>query len=110
MERESFLPVSEDEDTPTPYGQPFLHDDKNEFVYGFGESRGSIEKSGRTFQMGGRDALAYDGEHGERHSRILSVGHRKLIKETVGDPLYKYNPFYLVYNKASKRWYGLYCK
>ncbi|KAI5478030.1 hypothetical protein MNV49_005493 [Pseudohyphozyma bogoriensis] len=88
VERELFLPVSEDEDTVTAYGQPFLHDKKNEFVYGFGESRGSLEKSGKKFTMGGRDALAYDWEE--------------------GDPIYKYCPYYCVYNKKTQKWFGLY--
>lgn len=41
------------------------HEGRNEFVYGLGESRGSIEKSGKVFTMEGRDALSYDWENGQ---------------------------------------------
>lgn len=34
-------------------------------MYGLGESRGTIEKSGKKFTMEGRDALSYDYENGE---------------------------------------------
>ncbi|ORY92423.1 glycosyl hydrolases family 31-domain-containing protein [Leucosporidium creatinivorum] len=87
VERENYLPVSEDELT-TPGPAPFVHPERNEFVYGLGESRGTLEKSGKKFTMEGRDGLSYDWEN--------------------GDPLYKVNPFYSVYNKRSNRWYGIF--
>lgn len=62
VERESHLPLSENEHTSGPH---FVHPDRSEFVYGLGESRGSLEKSGKRFTMEGRDALSYDWEHGE---------------------------------------------
>ncbi|KAJ7121284.1 glycosyl hydrolases family 31-domain-containing protein [Mycena crocata] len=85
VERENYLPTSEDEFTST---EPYLHDERNEFVYGLGESRGSLMKAGKKFTMEGRDALSYDWEH--------------------GDPLYKLNPFYTVYNKKTKLWHGIF--
>ncbi|KAL8286348.1 hypothetical protein RQP46_004365 [Phenoliferia psychrophenolica] len=86
-DRENHLPVSEDEfSTPD-----FIHEERNEFIYGLGETNGPLEKSqGRKFTLEGRDALSYGWEH--------------------GDPLYKVHPFYTVYNKSSKRWHGVfYC-
>lgn len=71
VERENHLPVSEDEFT-TVGPQPFLHDERNEFVYGLGESRGTMEKSGKKFTMEGRDALSYDWENGS-HLFLLDV-------------------------------------
>lgn len=59
VERESHLPLSEDEGTSTE-----IHPSRNEFIYGLGESRGTLEKSGKRFTMEGRDALSYDWEHG----------------------------------------------
>ncbi|KAF7305934.1 Glycosyl hydrolases family 31-domain-containing protein [Mycena chlorophos] len=85
VERELYLPVSEDEFTTDG---PFVHGKRNEFVYGLGESRGSIMKAGKKFTMEGRDALSYDWEH--------------------GDPLYKVNPFYTVYNKKTTLWHGIF--
>ncbi|KAJ7141312.1 glycosyl hydrolases family 31-domain-containing protein [Mycena epipterygia] len=84
VERENYLPTSEDEFTST---EPYVHPERNEFVYGLGESRGSLMKAGKKFTMEGRDALSYDWEH--------------------GDPLYKLNPFYTVYNKQTKLWHGI---
>ncbi|KAJ7217663.1 glycosyl hydrolases family 31-domain-containing protein, partial [Mycena pura] len=85
VERENYLPTSEDEFTTKG---PYVHDKRNEFVYGLGESRGSLMKAGKKFTMEGRDALSYDWQH--------------------GDPLYKVNPFYTVYNKKTKLWYGIF--
>ncbi|KAJ7782318.1 glycosyl hydrolases family 31-domain-containing protein [Mycena maculata] len=85
VERENYLPTSEDEFTST---EPYVHEDRNEFVYGLGESRGSLMKAGKKFVMEGRDALSYDWEN--------------------GDPLYKLNPFYTVYNKKTKLWHGIF--
>ncbi|KAJ7495980.1 glycosyl hydrolases family 31-domain-containing protein [Mycena galericulata] len=85
VERENYLPTSEDEFTST---EPYLHAERNEFVYGLGESRGSLMKAGKKFTMEGRDALSYDWEN--------------------GDPLYKLNPFYTVYNKKTKLWHGIF--
>ncbi|KAK4049956.1 hypothetical protein OIV83_003780 [Microbotryomycetes sp. JL201] len=86
MERENYLPVDENEYTPSL--APFIHPERNEFVYGLGESRGGIEKTGKKFTMEGRDALSYDFDH--------------------GDPLYKVTPFYAVFNRKLNRWYGVY--
>lgn len=55
------MPTSEDEFTST---EPYVHTERNEFVYGLGESRGSLMKAGKKFIMEGRDALSYDWEHG----------------------------------------------
>ncbi|TDL29099.1 hypothetical protein BD410DRAFT_3704 [Rickenella mellea] len=91
VEAENQLPVSEAEDgfaALLPGTLPLIHDERNEFVYGLGESRGSLLKTGKKFTMQGRDALAYDWEH--------------------GDPLYKLNPFYTVYNKKTNLWYGIF--
>ncbi|KAM0786221.1 hypothetical protein ACM66B_007024 [Microbotryomycetes sp. NB124-2] len=86
VERENYLPVDENEFTPSD--TPFVHPERNEFVYGLGESRGSLEKTGKRFTMEGRDALSYDFEN--------------------GDPLYKVTPFYVVFNRKLNRWYGMY--
>ncbi|KAJ7485732.1 glycosyl hydrolases family 31-domain-containing protein [Mycena latifolia] len=85
VEREIYLPTSEDEFTTT---EPYLHPERNEYVYGLGESRGSLMKAGKKFIMEGRDAVSYDWEH--------------------GDPLYKLNPFYTVYNKKTNLWHGIF--
>ncbi|KAJ7091907.1 glycosyl hydrolases family 31-domain-containing protein [Mycena belliarum] len=85
VERENYLPTSEDEFTST---EPYVHSNRNEFVYGLGESRGRLMKGGKKFIMEGRDALSYDWEH--------------------GDPLYKLNPFYTVYNKKTNLWHGIF--
>lgn len=69
MERENYLPVSEDEFT-SPGPAPFVHPERNEFIYGLGESRGSLEKSGKKFTMEGRDALSYDWENGQSQRSI----------------------------------------
>lgn len=45
--------------------RPFLHEERNEYIYGLGESRGTLEKTGKKFTMEGRDALSYDWENGE---------------------------------------------
>ncbi|KAJ6489585.1 glycosyl hydrolases family 31-domain-containing protein [Mycena vitilis] len=84
VEREKNVPTSEDEFTTESY----VHPERNEFVYGLGESRGSLMKAGKKFILEGRDALSYDWEH--------------------GDPLYKLNPFYTVYNKETKLWHGIF--
>ncbi|KAJ6594391.1 glycosyl hydrolases family 31-domain-containing protein [Mycena capillaripes] len=84
VERENYLPTSEDEFTSELY----VHPERNEFVYGLGESRGSLMKAGKKFTMEGRDALSYNWEQ--------------------GDPLYKVNPFYTVYNKKTKLWHGIF--
>ncbi|KAF7321974.1 Glycosyl hydrolases family 31-domain-containing protein [Mycena kentingensis (nom. inval.)] len=70
------------------YVERELYLPRNEFVYGLGESRGGIMKAGKKFTMEGRDALSYDWEH--------------------GDPLYKLNPFYTVYNKKTNIWHGIF--
>ncbi|KAJ6494934.1 glycosyl hydrolases family 31-domain-containing protein [Mycena vulgaris] len=85
VERENHLPTSEDEFTSTG---SYVHVERNEFVYGLGESRGSLMKGGKKFTMQGRDALSYDWEN--------------------GDPLYKLNPFYTVYNKKTNLWHGIF--
>ncbi|KAJ7761077.1 glycosyl hydrolases family 31-domain-containing protein [Mycena metata] len=85
VERENYVPTSEDEFTST---EPYLHPERNEFVYGLGESRGSLMKAGKKFIIEGRDAMSYDWEN--------------------GDPLYKLNPFYTVYNKKTKIWHGIF--
>ncbi|KAF7376546.1 Glycosyl hydrolases family 31-domain-containing protein [Mycena sanguinolenta] len=85
VKRELYLPTSEDEFTST---EPYVHPERNEFIYGLGESRGSLLKNGKKFTLEGRDSLSYDWE--------------------TGDPLYKVNPFYTVYNKKTKLWYGIF--
>ncbi|KAJ7267606.1 glycosyl hydrolases family 31-domain-containing protein [Mycena haematopus] len=85
VKRELYLPTSEDEFTST---EPYVHPERNEFVYGLGESRGSLVKNGKKFTLEGRDSLSYDWE--------------------TGDPLYKVNPFYTVYNKKTKLWHGIF--
>lgn len=61
------MPVHEDEFSP--FELPFVHPERNEFVYGLGESRGSMEKSGKKYTMEGRDALSYDWENGQLDAR-----------------------------------------
>ncbi|CAK5265429.1 unnamed protein product [Mycena citricolor] len=85
VEKESPIPVTEDQYT---CDGPFVHPDVNEYVYGLGESRGPMNKVGKKFVMEGRDSLSYDWEH--------------------TDTLYKTNPFYSVYNKKNKLWYGVF--
>lgn len=46
-----------------------------------------MEKSGKKFTLEGRDALGYSEN---------------------SDPLYKVNPFYLVYNKSTTKWFGVF--
>ncbi|KAK4051516.1 hypothetical protein OIO90_004730 [Microbotryomycetes sp. JL221] len=85
VERENYLPVDENE--YTLQGKSFVHPERNEFVYGLGESRGSLEKTGKKYTMEGRDALSYDFEQ--------------------GDPLYKVTPFYSIFNRKLDRWIGV---
>jgi alpha-glucosidase len=59
-----------------------------EFVYGLGESKGSMMKDGKRYLMDARDSLAADPQ------------------ET--DPLYKLCPFYLHYHRKTDFWYGLF--
>ena len=75
-ERENHLPVSEDEfSTPG-----FLRDDRNEFIYGLGETNGPLEKSqGRKFTLEGRDALSYGWEHGASAKPSSSLKRLPLI-------------------------------
>ncbi|KAI5476387.1 hypothetical protein MNV49_007765, partial [Pseudohyphozyma bogoriensis] len=88
VEVENWLPVDEDEYTALKDGEVWTHPERNEFTYGFGESRGTMEKSGKRFTMEGRDGLNYSW--------------------TEGDPLYKLSPFYTVYNKKTRKWFGVY--
>jgi hypothetical protein len=73
VQRELHLPLSEDEFT-TAGPRPVLHPERNEFIYGLGESRGHLVKNGKRFTMEGRDALSYDWDEGSLPS--LNTGHR----------------------------------
>ncbi|KAG8729445.1 hypothetical protein FRC12_020968 [Ceratobasidium sp. 428] len=92
VEREDWLPVSEHEPAPAiplgPKDKPFVHEQRNEFVYGLGEARGGILRNNRRFTLEARDAAGYDLE--------------------TGDPLYKVTPFYVVFNKQTRIWWGIY--
>ncbi|CEL62592.1 alpha-glucosidase [Rhizoctonia solani AG-1 IB] len=92
IEREEWLPVSEHEPSPaSPLGQSdeaFVSDRRNEFVYGLGEVSGGILRTARKFTLEARDGAGYDWEN--------------------GDPLYKVTPFYIVFNKKTGIWCGVY--
>jgi alpha-glucosidase len=85
--RELYLPKSEDEGSAYVKKPGESLYDREEFIYGLGESRGPLLKGGKKFTMEGRDALAYDWEE--------------------GDTLYKLNPFYIVHNRRANIWYGI---
>ncbi|KAF8685452.1 glycosyl hydrolase 31 family [Rhizoctonia solani] len=92
VEREEWLPVSEHEPSPAcPLGQddePFVNDRRNEYVYGLGEASGGILRTARKFTLEARDGAGYDWEN--------------------GDPLYKVTPFYIIFNKKTGIWCGVY--
>ncbi|CAE6538194.1 unnamed protein product [Rhizoctonia solani] len=91
VEREEWLPVSEHEKPASPLGpndEPFVNDRRNEFVYGLGEISGGILRTARRFTLEARDGAGYDWEN--------------------GDPLYKVTPFYIVFNKKTRIWCGVY--
>ncbi|CAE6391128.1 unnamed protein product [Rhizoctonia solani] len=92
VEREEWLPVSEHEPSPaSPLGQddePFVNDRRNEFIYGLGEASGGILRTARKFTLEARDGAGYDWEN--------------------GDPLYKVTPFYIIFNKKTGIWCGVY--
>lgn len=70
-----------------------------------------MEKSGKVFTMEGRDALSYDWEHGALALSSVHAAHLTnytCFNSYTGDPLYKLQPYYTVFNKRSKRWYGLF--
>ncbi|KAG9074672.1 hypothetical protein FS749_013746, partial [Ceratobasidium sp. UAMH 11750] len=71
-----------------PKDEPFVHERRNEFVYGLGEVRGGILRNNHKFTLEARDGAGYDLE--------------------TGDPLYKVTPFYVVSNKQTGIWCGLY--
>lgn len=90
IEREWYTPVNEDEASSyrkTPKEMIDLPLERNEFIYGLGESRGPLIKNGKRFRMEARDALGFDWEE--------------------GDTLYKLSPFYVVYNRRTNSFYGL---
>ncbi|KAG9074671.1 hypothetical protein FS749_013748, partial [Ceratobasidium sp. UAMH 11750] len=68
VEREDWLPVSEHEPAPAiplgPKDEPFVHERRNEFVYGLGEVRGGILRNNRKFTLEARDGAGYDLETG----------------------------------------------
>ncbi|KAJ1304276.1 hypothetical protein OPQ81_005436 [Rhizoctonia solani] len=92
VEREDWFPVSEHEPSPaSPLGEndePFVSDRRNEFVYGLGEASGGILRTGRKFTLEARDSAGYNPDN--------------------GDSLYKVAPFYIVYNKKTRIWCGVY--
>ncbi|KDN45363.1 hypothetical protein RSAG8_04950, partial [Rhizoctonia solani AG-8 WAC10335] len=92
VEREEWFPVSEHEPSPAsplgPNDEPFVNDRRNEFVYGLGEASGGILRTARKFTLEARDGAGYDWEN--------------------GDPLYKVTPFYVVFNKKTRIWCGVY--
>ncbi|CUA68775.1 hypothetical protein RSOLAG22IIIB_03635 [Rhizoctonia solani] len=92
VEREEGIPVSEHEKSPAcplgPNDEPFVNDRRNEFVYGLGEASGGILRTARKFTLEARDGAGYDWEN--------------------GDPLYKVTPFYIVFNKKTRIWCGVY--
>ncbi|KAH7338167.1 glycosyl hydrolases family 31-domain-containing protein [Rhizoctonia solani] len=92
VEREDWFPVSEHEPSPAsplgPNDEPFVSDRRNEFVYGLGESSGGILRTARKFTLEARDGAGYDMEN--------------------GGPLYKVTPFYIVFNKKTRLWCGVY--
>ncbi|CAE6448403.1 hypothetical protein ACGC1H_005534 [Rhizoctonia solani] len=92
VEREEWFPVSEHEPSPAsplgPNDEPFVNDRRNEFVYGLGEVSGGILRTARKFTLEARDGAGYDWES--------------------GDPLYKVTPFYIIFNKKTRIWCGVY--
>jgi alpha-glucosidase (family GH31 glycosyl hydrolase) len=110
-ERESPLPSSEVEGSPGRCKHQF----RNEFIYGLGESVGSIVKNDRRFTMEARDAMGYDMDFGGSlfssflqsfspslppsspplFSRLFVVTHEgrhsneSVIDPRLGDPMYK---------------------
>jgi len=47
-----------------PNEEPFVNDNRNEFVYGLGEAAGGILRTGRRFTLEARDGAGYDWEKG----------------------------------------------
>ncbi|CAE6422966.1 unnamed protein product [Rhizoctonia solani] len=92
VEREDWFPVSEHEPSPAcplgPNDEPFVDDRRSEFVYGLGETVGGVLRTGRKFTLEARDGAGYDWER--------------------GDALYKVTPFYIVFNKKTRIWCGVY--
>ncbi|KDN51434.1 glycoside hydrolase family 31 protein [Tilletiaria anomala UBC 951] len=87
VEREGYKPLSEHHRSANDnHLQP--HDDTTEFLYGLGETKGPMLKTGKRYILDARDSLAYD------------------VEET--DPLYKLCPFYLLYNSSTNFWLGMY--
>ncbi|CUA71205.1 alpha-glucosidase [Rhizoctonia solani] len=92
VEREDWFPVSEHEPSPAaplgPNDEPFTSERRNEFVYGLGEAVGGVLRTGSKFTLEARDGAGYDWEK--------------------GDALYKVTPFYIIFNKKTRIWCGVY--
>lgn len=85
--QQSYVPLSEHDRSANENN--LVPDEKRfEFIYGLGESKGSILKDGKRYFIDARDSLAADPQD--------------------TDPLYKLCPFYLHFNKLTQFWYGLY--
>ena len=82
-ERESPLPKGELEGTP---GRD-KHQFRNEFVYGLGESTGSVVKNDRKFTMEARDAMGYDMDLGMNSLEFGFILALNALR--IGDPMYK---------------------
>lgn len=83
---QSYVPLSEHA-RPANENNIF-NEDRYEFIYGLGESKGPMMKDGKRYLVDARDSLAADPQD--------------------TDPLYKLCPFYLHFNKRTRFWYGLY--
>jgi alpha-glucosidase len=87
MDRQGYMPRSEMERSAND-NHLAPHPLREEFVYGLGETKGPMMKTGKRYVVDARDSLSYD------------------VEET--DPLYKLHPFYMLHNSTTKHWYGMY--
>jgi alpha-glucosidase len=62
VERELHFPTSEDDFTPSPKFP--VSAGRYEFIYGLGETGGTMLKEPRKYTMSANDSLAYDWQHG----------------------------------------------
>lgn len=65
--REPYMPHSEYQ--PSANANHPAHPGQTEFVYGLGETKGPLMKTGKRYIIEGRDSLGYDSEESEYYLR-----------------------------------------
>lgn len=91
-----------------PKDEPFVSNTRNEFVYGLGEARGGVLRTGRRFTLEARDGASYDLETGASLGGWCCIFSHLLLLSLIGDPLYKVTPFYIIFNKKTQIWCGVF--